>query len=205
MDDKDFIIDCECKDDNGEPIAITAECCKTYACTNNATVIAAVIEQFKEMHGRKSSNANKDNGRCKKTERLIERVIDKVLANNVVYEAKIRSERLRNLSRDKSQPSTSGTVHNSNRGLKRPSEECIENSNKQIKRTPQAPVDVDEIVPEVGTSMNYAPTSMRNRLPPCECGSIHHRAGSTIVAETRPVNGGDNGTDQNAYIVDLSD
>ncbi|CAF4330193.1 unnamed protein product [Rotaria magnacalcarata] len=161
-----------------------------------------IASAFRQVY---NENANKDNGRCKKTERLIERVIDKVLANNVVYEAKIRSERLRNLSRDKSQPSTSGTVHNSNRGLKRPSEECIENSNKQIKRTPQAPVDVDEIVPEVGTSMNYAPTSMRNRLPPCECGSIHHRAGSTIVAETRPVNGGDNGTDQNAYIVDLSD
>ncbi|CAF4820508.1 unnamed protein product [Rotaria socialis] len=190
MDDKDFIIDCECKDDNGEPIAITEECCKTCACTNNATVIAA--------------NANKDNGRCKKTERLIERVIDKVLANNVVYEAKIRRERLRNLSRDKSQPSTSGTVH-SNRGLKRQSEECIENSNRQIKRTSQAPVDVDEIVPEVGTSMSDAKTSMRYRLPACECGSINHRADSTIVPEARPVNDGDTGTDQNAYIVDLSD
>ncbi|CAF4111197.1 unnamed protein product [Rotaria magnacalcarata] len=199
MDDKDFIIDCECKDDNGEPIAITEECCKTCACTNNATVIAAVIDQFKEIHGRKSLNANKDNGRCKKTERLIERVIDKVLANNVVYEAKIRvpyymymflfflfpqRERLRNLSRDKSQPSTSGT---------------------QIKRTSQAPVDVDEIVPEVGTSMSDAKTSMRYRLPACECGSINHRADSTIAPEARPVNDGDTRTDQNAYIVDLSD
>ena len=54
-DDKDLIIDCECEEDNGEPIATSKECCKTCACTNNATVIAAVIDKFKGIHGRKSS------------------------------------------------------------------------------------------------------------------------------------------------------